>query len=156
VAGYDGRSLRGVRGKNPRQTGASRCQILGVTNIRRSDDNSATFAPKCDQSEVKDNEFTGAVLQTTVFPTRRYIQVGAVATQAELRRAFARWGLPDRLRVDNGAPWGSDDGLPTELACWLIGLSVPVVANPPYCAQANGVVERFQGVGQQWAEPHTC
>jgi transposase InsO family protein len=102
------------------------------------------------------DEFTGAVLQTTVFPTRPYIQVGAVATQAELRRAFARWGLPERIRVDNGAPWGSDDGLPTEFACWLVGLGVPVVTNPPYRAQANGVVERFQGVGQQWAEPQTC
>ncbi|MBI3823923.1 MAG: hypothetical protein HY289_14740 [Planctomycetes bacterium] len=31
-------------------------QIRGVTNIVPSDANSATFAKKCDQSEVKDNK----------------------------------------------------------------------------------------------------
>lgn len=58
--------------------------------------------------------------------------------------------------MDNGRPWGSDDGLPPELACWLIGLGVSVVWNPPYRPQANGVVERSQGVGKAWAEPHTA
>jgi hypothetical protein len=82
--------------------------------------------------------------------------VGGPATQAELREAFSRWGLPSRIRVDNGPPWGSDEELPTELACWLIGLGVEVVPNPPRRPQANGVVERSQGVGKRWAEPRTC
>jgi hypothetical protein len=30
------------------------------------------------------------------------------------------------------------------------------MANPPRCPQANGVVERAQGVGKQWCEPWTC
>lgn len=46
--------------------------------------------------------------------------------------------------------------MPPELACWLIGLGVGVVWNPPYRPQANGVVERSQGVGKAWAEPHTA
>jgi hypothetical protein len=58
--------------------------------------------------------------------------------------------------VDNGVPWGSDDGHPPELACWLIGLGVEVVWNPPRRPQKNGVVERSQGVGKNWAEPWTC
>jgi hypothetical protein len=73
-----------------------------------------------------------------------------------LRRAFSRWGLPARIRVDNGVPWGSDDGHPPELACWLIGLGVEVVWNPPRRPQKNGVVERSQGVAKCWAEPWTC
>ena len=77
-------------------------------------------------------------------------------TQAELRAAFARWGLPRAVRVDNGAPWGSAADLPTELALWLIGLGVAVLRNPPRCPQDNGVVERSQGTGKRWAEPHTC
>jgi len=89
-------------------------------------------------------------------PRRRWSQVGGAAVQADLRRAFTRWGLPTHIRVDNGIPWGSDDGLPPELACWLIGLGVGVVWNPPYRPQANGVVERSQGVGKAWAEPHTA
>jgi hypothetical protein len=58
--------------------------------------------------------------------------------------------------VDNGAPWGSTGGLPTELALWLIGLGVGVTWNPPRRPQANGVVERSQGTGKRWAEPATC
>jgi hypothetical protein len=73
-----------------------------------------------------------------------------------LRRSFRRWGLPERLRVDNGAPWGSRGDLPTDLVCWLAGMGVAVGANPPRCPQANGVVERGQGVGKQWCEPWTC
>jgi hypothetical protein len=60
------------------------------------------------------------------------------------------------LRVDNSAPWGSHGDLPTDLVCWLAGLGVAVTANPPRRPQANGVVERSQGVGKQWCEPWTC
>jgi hypothetical protein len=60
------------------------------------------------------------------------------------------------VRVDNGAPWGSKGDLPTDLALWLIGLGVEVIWNPPRCPQDNGVVERSQGTGKRWAEPHTC
>jgi hypothetical protein len=64
--------------------------------------------------------------------------------------------LPERLRVDNGAPWGSRGDLPTDLVCWLAGVGVAVMANPPRSPQSNGVVERGQGVGKQWGEPWTC
>ncbi len=73
-----------------------------------------------------------------------------------MRRSSRRWGLPERLRVDNGAPWGSRGDWPTDLVCWLAGLGVAVMANPPRRPQANGVVERGQGVAKQWCEPRTC
>ena len=69
---------------------------------------------------------------------------------------FQRWGRPERLRVDNGAPWGSRGDLPTDLACWLAGLAVAVACNRPRRPQDNGVVERGQGVGKRWAEPASC
>jgi transposase InsO family protein len=102
------------------------------------------------------DEATGAVLWTEVFPQPCWAHVGAAAVQAALRRAWARWGRPGALRVDNGAPWGSKGDLPTDLALWLAGLGVAVWRNPPRRPQANGVVERAQGVGKAWAEPHTC
>lgn len=71
-----------------------------------------------------------------------------------LREAFERWGLPERIRVDNGTPWRSKGDLPTDLELWLTGLGVEVVANPPRRPQDNGVVERSQGTGKRWAEPH--
>jgi hypothetical protein len=82
--------------------------------------------------------------------------VPAADVQAALRRAFARWGRPQALRVDNGTPWGATGGLPTERALWLLGLGVRVLCNPPRRPQRNGVVERSQGVGQRWGEPHSC
>jgi hypothetical protein len=75
--------------------------------------------------------------------------------QQALRRAFARWGRPGEVRVDNGYPWGSTGELPTDLALWLIGLGVAVHWDRPRRPQENGVVERGQGVGKGWAEPHT-
>ena len=75
----------------------------------------------------------------------------------QLRRAFGRWGRPGALRVDNGVPWGAPAGdLPTPLALWLAGLGVELRFNPPRQPRRNGVVERSQGVGKAWAEPHTC
>jgi transposase InsO family protein len=70
-----------------------------------------------------------------------------------LRQAFAAWGRPGQLRVDNGTPWGSAGDLPTDLVLWLAGLGVPVRANRPRRPQDNGVVERSQGTGKRWGDP---
>jgi transposase len=102
------------------------------------------------------DECSGAFLQTLVFAHARWEQVQRQAIQDGLRQVFARWGLPQRLRVDNGYPWGSTGEFPPELALWLIGLGIEVVWIPPGCPQQNGVVERAQGIGQDWAEPQTC
>jgi hypothetical protein len=82
--------------------------------------------------------------------------VPPAGVQAQLRRAFARWGLPAAVRVDNGGPWGSAGDLPPELALWLIGLGIDVHWNDPHAPQQNGVAERSQGTGARWAEPQTC
>lgn len=102
------------------------------------------------------DEFTGAMLHTKAFPIGRFTQVGASAVQAELRKAFALWGRPQWVRVDNGAPWGSKGDLPTPLALWIIGLQVGMIWNPPRQPRKNAVVERSQGVSQQWVEAQTC
>jgi hypothetical protein len=53
-------------------------------------------------------------------------------------------------------PWGSRGDLPTDLACWLAGLGVGLLFNPPRRPQDNGVIERNQGVGKSWGEPSRC
>jgi hypothetical protein len=58
-------------------------------------------------------------------------------------------------QVDNGHPWGSNKGPPPDLALWLIGLGVAVRWIPPGKPQVNGVIERDNGVMQQWADPST-
>ncbi len=65
--------------------------------------------------------------------------------------------MPARIRVDNGAPWGNTHrDLPSPLSLWLIGLGVEVIWNRPRHPTDNGVVERGQGVLQQWVEVARC
>jgi hypothetical protein len=90
------------------------------------------------------------------FPHGKWLQVPVADVQAELRRAFARWGRPAVIRVDNGGPWGSAGDLPPDLALWLLGVGIDVHWNDPHRPQQNGVVERSQGTGKRWAEPHQC
>jgi hypothetical protein len=92
----------------------------------------------------------------TFSPQGHWTEVPPREVQERLRRAFTRWGRPERLRVDNGAPWGSAGDLPTDLALWLIGLGVAVDWNPPRRPQDNGVIEQSQGTAKRWAEPFAC
>jgi hypothetical protein len=89
-------------------------------------------------------------------PLGTWARVGAAEVQEALRRAFARRGMPVRMRVDDGTPWGATGGLPTAPALWLIGPGVGMIWNPPRSPRRNGVVGRSQDVGQDWAEPWTC
>jgi transposase InsO family protein len=102
------------------------------------------------------DEATGAFLDTTVFPVGAWPRVPVDRVRQQLRRAFARWGRPGLIRVDNGTPWGSKGDLPTDLALWLIGLGIDLWWSPPRRPQDNGVVERSQGTGKRWGEPGTC
>jgi hypothetical protein len=88
-------------------------------------------------------------------PLGAWSGVGSARTRDALRDLFADWGLPDGLRLDNGAPWGSPSDLPTDLARWVIGLGVAVHHNRARHCQANGHVERGHGVLGNWAEPAT-
>jgi hypothetical protein len=72
------------------------------------------------------------------------------------RRIFARRGPPERVRVDNGYPWGTPRDLPSELALWLIGSGVEPIWNPPARPTCNPQVERSNGLTQQRGELQTC
>jgi len=101
------------------------------------------------------DECSGAVLQTVAFPSV-WNKVAPEATRQTFRQAFARWGLPGRLRLDNGFPWGSFSELPTALALWLAGLGLGLTFNRPRHPRENGVVERSHQTAQAWAEPERC
>lgn len=61
-----------------------------------------------------------------------------------LQAAFREHGLPERIAVDNGAPWGDRDGSPyTPLGVWLLRLGVAVSHSRPYHPQTLGKDERF-------------
>lgn len=64
--------------------------------------------------------------------------------QACLSEVFREYGLPDRMLMDNGSPWGSDADHPyTPLTVWLLRLGVGFTHGHPYHPQTQGKVERF-------------
>jgi transposase InsO family protein len=65
--------------------------------------------------------------------------------QAELTAIFRRYGLPARMLMDNGSPWGSSDAAHryTWLSLWLLELGVAVSHGRPYHPQTQGKDERF-------------
>lgn len=89
-------------------------------------------------------------------PLGHWNSVSPKASQDTLRQFFAQWGLPDRVRLDNGHPWGSSTDLPPALALWLLGLGIGLIYNPARRPQRNCFVERLQGLAEPWAEPGQC
>lgn len=67
-----------------------------------------------------------------------------LTVQEHLTASFRRYGLPQRLLVDNGAPWGDTWDSPyTPLVAWLIRLGIAVTHSRPYHPQTLGKDERF-------------
>lgn len=61
-----------------------------------------------------------------------------------LTRIFRRYGLPRKMLMDNGSPWGADREHPyTPLTVWLLRLGLGVTHSRPYHPQTLGKDERF-------------
>ena len=64
--------------------------------------------------------------------------------QGQLTSIFRRYGLPERMVMDNGGPWGHDGEHPyTPLTVWLLRLGIAVSHGRPYHPQTQGKDERF-------------
>ena len=64
--------------------------------------------------------------------------------QVHLTAIFRRYGLPQRMLMDNGAPWASREAHPyTALTAWLIRLDIDVLHSRPYHPQTLGKCERL-------------
>lgn len=69
-------------------------------------------------------------------------QTGTV--QEQLVATFRRYGLPERMLMDNGSPWGNDrEHQHTPLTVWLLRLGIAVSHSRPYHPQTQGKDERF-------------
>ncbi|NNJ48494.1 MAG: IS481 family transposase [Acidimicrobiia bacterium] len=61
-----------------------------------------------------------------------------------LTGVFNRYGLPDRILMDNGSPWGHTRGYPwTPLTVWLADLGIGISHIRPFHPQTQGKEERF-------------
>lgn len=83
-------------------------------------------------------------------------KIKSLVVQEALRADFSRWGMPQKIRVDNGHPWGSSGDLPPDLALWLLGLGIEVIWNRPHHPQENSRVERSHGVLSPCVEASKC
>lgn len=64
--------------------------------------------------------------------------------QRHLTTFFRTYGLPERMLMDNGSPWGdAPDTLFTALTVWLLRLGIPVSHGRPYHPQTQGKDERL-------------
>jgi transposase InsO family protein len=62
----------------------------------------------------------------------------------QLTATFRRYGLPERMLMDNGSPWGNDRAHQyTPLTVWLLQLGIVVTHSRPYHPQTQGKDERF-------------
>jgi transposase InsO family protein len=64
--------------------------------------------------------------------------------QAHLTDLFRQYGLPQRMLMDNGSPWGDRQDNPyTRLTVWLLWLEVDISHGRPYHPQTQGKDERL-------------
>jgi hypothetical protein len=65
--------------------------------------------------------------------------------KTQLINIFRQYGLPERINVDNGNPWGSvfEQTRYTTFNIWLIKQGIQVSHSRPYHPQTNGKEERF-------------
>ena len=66
-----------------------------------------------------------------------------LTVQSHLIDIFRLYGLPARLTMDNGSPWGDGACPYTALTVWLMRLGVRVSHSRPYHPQTQGKDERF-------------
>jgi transposase InsO family protein len=68
----------------------------------------------------------------------------AVTVQAVLTGVFRHYGLPERMLMDNGSPWGDGPDQPwTGFGVWLLRLGIAVSHGRPFHPQTQGKDERF-------------
>jgi len=64
--------------------------------------------------------------------------------QDHLKGLFREFGLPARMLMDNGHPWGGSPEFPyMRLTVWLLRLGIPVTHGRPFHPQTQGKDERF-------------
>lgn len=77
-------------------------------------------------------------------PEQRIVKLTTEQIQADCRRAFSQWGLPDAIQTDRASLFCDADltPFPTRLTLWWVGLGIEHRLIPRHTPQCNGSVER--------------
>jgi transposase InsO family protein len=95
---------------------------------------------RCHPLTVLDDHSRYGVVLAACADERRISVVAALTT------AFRRYGLPERMLMDNGPPWGKDfEHRHTKLTAWLMRLGIEPIHGRPHHPQTQGKNERFNG-----------
>jgi hypothetical protein len=89
------------------------------------------------------------------FPRQKVAELGPKEVLQFVNKCFSIWGLPGRIKIDNGLPLVNPHqrDMPTLTVLWWIGLGIKVQQNDPGCPQQNGTVEGLQGICNRWVNP---
>jgi transposase InsO family protein len=99
-----------------------------------------TSGVRCHPLTVVDDHSRYGVVLAACADERRSSVVAALIS------AFRRYGLPDRMLMDNGPPWGTDhEHRHTKLTAWLMRLGIEPIHGRPFHPQTQGKNERFNG-----------
>jgi len=67
-----------------------------------------------------------------------------MTVEQELTRVFRLFGIPERMLMDNGSPWGDTAQTPyTKLVVWLMHIGIAVSHSRPFHPQTQGKDERL-------------
>lgn len=73
-----------------------------------------------------------------------------LTVQYQLSSIFEMYGLPTRMLMDNGSPWGDDiESRFTKLNTWLMRLGIAISHGRPYHPQTQGKDERLNRTLQE-------
>ena len=93
-----------------------------------------TGVGRCHPLTIVDDHSRFAIWPSGRRPTSAPNGAGTAA-----RHIFRVYGLPERLIMDNGSPWGSDADPPAHhLTAWLLRLGIQVSHGRPYHPQTQG------------------
>lgn len=101
------------------------------------------------------DEATGAHLKVVAVDCPTVVSMDRQRATHIVNQCFKRWGLPQRIKIDNSHPFVTPGfiDIPTKSKLWWIGLGIEVIQNDLYSPQQNGIVECLQGTLNNWSYP---